>query len=288
MADAIVGDSAVALTKETRILEVVQRQLTESLSIGNFFMNVSPFAEKGVDKITFPRLSNMSAVKKVSGTPVDAAALTEGVETLSLDQHAVTQWLIEKKASVQTRLRLEIEYASRAGVAHGQQVENDMLEAIIAGGIAGNNIEFNAAITRDNILDMGLALDLQNVPKDGRVLVVTPTQYREMLDIADFIDASKFGSSAPIMNGQLGMIYGVPVVVSPILQNITGAVSSANDGVHAFMAHREALAIGFQLSPEYGEESDLANLATRYSIDQLYGLKVLNEGKMISLLKDAA
>lgn len=288
MADSIVGDASVSNSKMALITEIAQRELAASIVIKPYFSDVSGFAEKGLDRISFPRYSSFSVTKKTSGTAIDAASLTEGVDTLLLDQEAVVQWLIEKKASTQTRVRLEAEYAARAASAHGRQVENDMLDELIAGADTGNDVEFVAALTRENILDMNLNLDKQYVPKNDRVLIVSSTQYRELLNISDFIDASKFGGGAPVMTGQIGMIYGIPVVVSQELENIAGAVSAGNGATHAIMAHKEGLAIGFQIDPMFLQDEDLPNLADRYSLSQLYGVKALNNGDMIALCKDAA
>ena len=273
MADVITGDSSVANTKMEYIAAIVQRELAASAQLLPTVTNVSQFAEKGRDQISFPKLGSFSVTKKVSGTPVDAATLADSVDTLDLDQHAVVQWLIEKKASRQTVLNLEAEYSARAASAHGRQVDTDIISAMSTGANAANNVTFASAITRDNILNMQLKLDDQNVPFAGRVLCINPQEYRDMLDIPDFTKANEVGVGAPIFSGEIGQIFGVRVIRTTL--------QTANE---ALMYHPEALAFGFQIDPSFDSDKDLANLATRYSLDQLYGLKVLQDGKLISKL----
>lgn len=274
MADVITGDSSVDNTKMDLILQIVQRELQASADLIPTISNVSAFAEKGIDKISFPKLESFSAALKVSGTAADATTLNDSVDVMDLDQHAYVQWLIEKKASKQTRLNLEAEYAKRAASAIGRNVNGKIIADMIAGADAANDVTFAGAITRDNILDMMLSLDLQNFPKDGRVFLFSPQEYRDILDIPDFTKANEVGSgSAPLFSGQIGALFGVPVVISNLI--------SANTALHY---HREAHAIGFQIDPSFDQDKDLANLAERYSVDTLYGSKVLQGGKGISKL----
>jgi hypothetical protein len=113
-------------------------------------------------------------------------------------------------------------------------------------------------------------LDLQEFPEDGRFLAVNPAQYAAMLNIDNFIDASKFGSNQPVLNGQIGTVFGMPVIKTTV-------VTAGRPMIY----HRESLVIGFQLNPEFDQDKDLDNLAIRYSLDQLYGMKVLQLGKGI-------
>ena len=282
MADQITGDAQVANTRMELILALVQRELAAAAKLLPTVTDVTRFAEKGVDSISFPKFGSFSAGKKTSGTPVDAQTLSDSVDKLELSEHAVVQYLIEKKASKQTRVELEMEYAARAASAHGRGVDVDIFTELLAGRLGANDVEFDTAISKDNILEMRQNLDDQYAPEEGRVLVITPAQERAMLNIQEFIDASRFGDRAPIYSGFIGQVYGIPVIKSSILNQFVGS-----DDCHALMYHSEALAIGFQIMPEYDEDKDLANLATRYSIDQLYGVKSLQGGKMCSALIDA-
>lgn len=275
MADVSTGDTQITQTKMEFITAIVQRELAAAAKVRPTITDVSQFAEKGNDKISFPKFGSFTVTKKVSGTPVDAASLADSKDTLDLDQQAVVQWLIEKKASIQTRVNLEAEYAARAGSAHGRQVDTDILSALSTDANAGNDVTFAANLTKDNILEMRENLDDTFTPEDGRVLVVSPARERDMLNIQEFIDASRYGSREPIFSGQIGQVYGIPVIKSQLLPG----------GTEAMMYHREALAIGFQIDPMFLEDDDLPNLATRYSLDQLYGVKVLQGGDLISVLR---
>jgi hypothetical protein len=248
MADQITGDTEAAAVKMTLIAAMVQRELAAAAKLLPTFMDVSSFAEPGLDKISFPKSTSFSVEKKLSGQKASAQALTYSVDTLNLDQEAVVQWIIEKKQTWQSRVNLEIDAAGRAASAHGRQVDSDLFAAINA----------------------GRKIKVENWPETDLTLAIHPTEEQGMLDIANFINADQYGSREALIQGEIGRVFGVRVVVSNLL--------TENE---SFMYHRDACAIGFQRSPEFDSDKDLENLGTRFSLDQLYGIKVLQSGSGI-------
>jgi N4-gp56 family major capsid protein len=281
MADVLTGDTATDAMKQTIVANLIQRELIASSVLAPNITDVSQFASAdGVDEIDFPRLGSFTVVKKVSGTPVDAAALTYATDKLLLNQHAVVQWLIEKKATKQAAIAIELENLQRAAKAHAKQVDVDIHAALIAGVSASGPdhiIAFaGASFDKADIVKSLELLDIQEMPAENRFLAVHPTEHATMLNVEGFIDASRYGSNMPVMNGEIGMIYGMKVLKTTV---VTAGRPMA--------FHKEAAVIGFQLQPQFDNDKDLANLATRYSIDQLYGVKVLQLGKGIVRLGSA-
>lgn len=280
MADVITGDTATDAVKQTIVANIVQRELIAGAVIAGTITDVTQFAVTGSDEIEFPKLGSFSVNKKVSGVPVSAQALTYGTDKLLLDQHAVVQWLIEKKSNKQSAVNLEGANLLAAARAHAKQVDVDIHAALAAGvsAAAPDHViaYIGATFDKADIVKALELLDLQEFPSADRYLAVNPTEYATMLNIEGFVDASKFGSNAPVMNGQIGEIYGVKVLK-------TTSVTSGRPLVY----HKEAAVIGFQLAPEFDSEKDLANLAMRYSLDQLYGIKVTLGGKGIVRLGSA-
>jgi hypothetical protein len=281
MADIYTGDTATDAMKQTIVANMLQRQLIAKSVLAGTIRNVSEFAVDGVDEIEFPRTNNFSVVKKTSGTAVEAAALTYGTDKLLLDQHAVIQWLLEKKANKQSAINLEAANLLNATAAHAKGVDVDIHAALIAGVSASGPdhiIAFaGASFGRADIVKAMELLDLQEMPDEGRFLAVNPTEHATLLNITDFIDVSKYGSTAPVMNGELGQLFGMKVLKSTVVTAGRPIVYQA-----------ESCVLGFQLQPTFASQPDLANLATRYSVDQLYGVKVMQSGKGIVRLGAAS
>jgi N4-gp56 family major capsid protein len=280
MADIITGDTQTDAMKQTIVAALVQRQLIASSVLAGTVRNVSEFAIDGIDEVEFPKTSSFAVTKKVSGTPVDAAALTYGTDKLLLNQHAVIQWLIEKKANKQSAINLETANLLNASKAHAKQVDVDIHAAMIAGvSAAGPDhvIAFaGATFGRADIVKAMELLDIQEVPAELRFLAVHPTEHATLLNITDFVDANRYGSTQPIMNGEIGQLFGMKVLKSTVVAAGRPLVYQA-----------ESTVLGFQLLPQFDSQKDLANLATRYSLDQLYGAKVMQSGVGIVRLGSA-
>ena len=134
-----------------------------------------------------------------------------------------------------------------------------------------------ATILEADILSARELLIGQNLDPSELVLAVSPAQESVMLQLSNFIDASKYGSAGAISNGEIGRVFGATVIV----HNDVEALKS-------LMFHKTSVGYASQLAMRFKSESDLANLATRYSLDHLYGSKLLDEGKRCVMIGTAA
>ena len=98
-----------------------------------------------------------------------------------------------------------------------------------------------------------------------------------MLKIANFIDASKYGAGEPLASGVIGKVFGINIVVSNDFESLK-----------SILWHPSALGFAEQIAPRVQADYDLANLGMRYSIDHLFGVKLLDAGKRNVLIGTAA
>lgn len=119
---------------------------------------------------------------------------------------------------------------SRAGNRMAEKMDDFVGDAIVAAatdqtaaasarwaagvGETGASADANKAFV--GILVLKAALDTQNVPQSGRYLVVDPGTYSLLLELNKFIDASAYGSTSPIQNGEVGRILGFTVYVTTL------------------------------------------------------------------------
>lgn len=269
MADIITDIAAVEATRQAVIAQMVQRELRAQAVVAPSLYDVSQFAEQGAKSIDFPRATSFAVEKKLSGSPANAQALTYSADKLELDQHAVVQWVIEKRANLQSRVNLELAAIQRAVSAHARQIDSELIDALDAGGTASQTVTLAPPFGREEITEARRKLRQAHYPLDrGQVfLLVGPTLEEAMLNVQDFIHAEKYGSNEPIQNGEIGRVFGLTVLVSELITD-----------ARSFVYHREAVALGFQQAPEFGEQPELALLGTRQSLDQLYGIKTLQLG----------
>lgn len=66
----------------------------------------------------------------------------------------------------------------------------------------------------DTLVDLGVLLDEANVPSEGRYAVVPPWYHGILRKDPNFINAEKSGSTAPLLNGQVGEAAGFAILRS--------------------------------------------------------------------------
>jgi N4-gp56 family major capsid protein len=94
-----------------------------------------------------------------------------------------------------------------------------------------------AALAYTQIRRLKVALDKANVPQEGRYVIVPPWYHGLLLEDARFVDASSYGSTVPILNGEVGRALGFKVLMSNNVVNTTGddwAVMAGIPGAIAF------------------------------------------------------
>lgn len=152
---------------------------------------------------------------------------------LLIDKGKYFAVVLDDVDAVQTDIKLMDTFTNDATQQMKIAIDADVLDGVkaaaatankggTAGVISGNlNLGTDAsprAITKDNILDLfldaGQALDEQNVPEDGRYLVI-PSWAAAMVKRSDLKQAYLTGDSvSPLRNGKLGMIDRFMVYVS--------------------------------------------------------------------------
>lgn len=276
MVDVVTSATTVDATRMEFIAEMVQRELAAQAKVRPLILDVSEFAVKGNKSIEFPKLSSFSVTERADGADVSASALTYTTDMLELNVNASVQWILEKKADIQSRLQLLSANIQRAASAHARAVDAKIIQALYAGAAGANDVTYNGGTIEDNILDIVKNLDAANAPEDNRFVLFRPKQKKILLGVANFVQADRYGSNIPLVSGELGMAYGLRFVMSNI--STAGFIDDCMLGFH-----KESAAIGFQLDPLFDEEKDIkyGAGAMRYALDQLYGVKVLQSGNLI-------
>ncbi len=274
----------------------------KNLVLANLIKKMSFKGKKG-DTVHIPSPTRGTASAKTAGNQVSLIAATEGEVTVSINNHYEYSRLIEDIVEAQALASLRGFYTEDAGYALAKQVDTTLIQlargarggtaanAQYSGGIIGST---GAAYTYGTsnaaaIADAGIRkaiqiLDDQDVPMDGRSLVVPPTARNSMLGIARFTEQAFKGNGTTLMNGEFGDIYGVKVYVSTNCD--TAAGNSTTDRV-ALMFQRDwsvlVEQIGVRSQTQYKQEY----LGTLFTADTLYGAAELRDGSCVPLVVPA-
>jgi N4-gp56 family major capsid protein len=267
----------------------------KNLVVANLIKKMNFKGKKG-DSVTFPAPGRGAASAKTVESAVTMQQMTGTGITVNIDKHYEYSRLIEDLAEVQSLSSLRRFYTDDSGYALATQIDTDLLNNFSkAQGGAGNATWDKAVIGGDGstnytsgsanssaITDAGLrkviqTLDDNDVPMDGRSLVIPPVARNTMLGLARFTEQAFVGNGDSIRNGQIGDVYGVKVYVSTNCPTATGGARIA------VMFHPEygvlIEQLGIRVQTQYKQEY----LATLLTADTLYGVGELRDTSAVGI-----
>lgn len=282
MADAITGltEAGGTATIETLVAGEVKDVLNANMVVGPTLKDMSQFVSPGMDTLKYPKFSNFSVSTKSENTAVDAQINAFTADTLSLNRHKVIQFLIEDIAELQSKVNMLQAYAAQAAVDLAIEMDQYLLDTL-EGGVSTSAPDHKRAYAGSNIAaaDILVARQLLNeakVPMEDRYLVISPAQEAALLGISSFTSAADFGSREPVVNGQIGRLYGFNVLMSQLAED-----------AKSMAYHKSAVIWARQLAPRVQQFYDVPNLAQRWSMDHIYGAVATAPGVRSVLLGTA-
>jgi len=225
--------------------------------------------------VTIPQLSNLVANDKLSNTEVVLQSPTEGSVTLTINQHKHTAFLVEDILATQSQYSLLSEYTKKAAYAIKRAVDTSI--ANLATGFSTAKGAYNTTITTAAILGSVQALDDADAPLTDRVWVLKPKAVADLRTISDYTRydgtgyagaAAKGGigdGSAVKSNGQVGMLYNAPVLMST-------QIAQSGNNISNMYFHKEAIALAMQKAPRVQSAYVLQYLGDLTVADVMYGL----------------
>lgn len=235
-------------TKQDLIAALVQRELKERASLSPFVMDLSSMAVKGSKSISVPKLTSFTVQSRTLGSSASPnAALTDSKDTINLDKHKIVLFSYDAHDEQQSTIDYMAQAISRASSAHGRQINTDILTMWSSVASLNINAGTPADITVDDILDMREHLIKGFADMTKTVLVIAADQEKAMLKLPEFARYDyRGGGNAPVYNGQIGFVYGVPVVIN---QQVAAQ--------QAYMVNWEGSGYAFQKSPSVAEQPDI-------------------------------
>lgn len=270
----------VDATRAALIASIVQEVLKQKSVLIGTVTDYSKFGTKGAKSVSIPRRNTFAAADKAADTDLTSQALTFAADTIAFDKHKAIYAVLELIAGFQSSVNVDQEILMEMANELALQVDKDIYTQLKLASAAApdHRVAFaGATLAKGDIIGARKLLNIQNVPMDGRILLINPTHEAEMLAIDDFVRADSYGNSGGLVNGEIGRVYGFSVLMSNVVTDLN---------VVAY--HKSAVGLAFQLSPDYKTDTNLKAVAQEFLLHQLYGVKVLDSGKRQVLLGTAA
>lgn len=247
------------------ILDYAER----AFQIRNQVSDFSSMVAEGGDTLHIPKVTEETAGAKSAGTAVTYSANTDGKVDLSIDQHHYEAKRIDDIVMVQESADLFNMYTRAMGYAIAKKVENYLAVDVIQSATG-----LDTALSTDNqltsaLLRSGLVklLNAGHDYTDGNTwLYASPEVYSYLLGLDEFVHFDKRGDEAGQVNGKVGDVYGMPVIVS------TDWDDDGDSGDEtASIFKREAVYFAMQMQPRVQSSYDIDYLATSVVADVIFG-----------------
>lgn len=273
----------------------------KNLVLANLVKKMSFKGKKG-DTVHIPAPTRGSASAKTASNQVTLIAATESEVVVSIDQHYEYSRLIEDIVEAQALSSLRNFYTEDAGYALARQVDTSLIQlgrgvqggggtsaysgafsgadgttAYVAGANTGLGALTDAAIRRSI-----QRLDDNDIPMDGRFLVIPPSSRNTLMGLARYTEQAfvgEAGGNNTIRSGEIGNVYGTPVFVTSNADTTSGSTACRI----ALMGHKDFAVFveqqGVRAQTQYKQEY----LGTLFTADTLYGVKELRDNAAVAL-----
>ena len=303
MATTFAGTNAVTTSSAANFIpeiwsDEIVAAYKKNLVMANLVKKMNFRGKKG-DTVHIPSPARGSASAKTAANAVTLIAESNSDISVSIASHYEYSRLIEDIVEAQALASLRGFYTEDAGYALAKQVDTSLIQLgrganggtagnqQYAGGLIGSTgaaytyASSNAAAIADAGIRKAIqVLDDNDVPMDGRSLVVPPVARNSMLGINRFTEQAYRGNGNTLVNGEFGDIYGVKVYVST---NCDTTAASTPDKVALLFQRDFAVLVeqlGVRTQTQYKQEF-LANLLTA---DTLYGVSELRDKNCVPLI----
>jgi len=273
MADVIMGVTEVAGVTQASISGLIQSYLYEKTRLLPTITDYSSRVAPGDKSVSIGRSGGFTVGSKSENTALEAQSITYGSDTITLENHRAVQFLVEDIANIQSVPFIVEDAMKKASADLAVDIDTYIVAELAKASASAPDHQVVFADTSTDVVALAdiLAarklLQAQHLNTDECYIGIGPEKEAEMLAISNFIEAQKWGSNEPIMNGVIGKLYGMKVVVSSLFTD------------RMITYHPSAVGFAFQQAIAVEQQRDLANLGTRYSLSLLHGCEVLDSGK---------
>jgi hypothetical protein len=223
------------------------------------------------------------AVADVSeGVAVDAVASTITETLLTIDKWKAIHVAVSHLAKVQSSIDLLSAYSSKMGYNLAKQIDSDLITELKKASatapdhiIQGSTPSTYAFKPLDDILIAKGLLDTQDVPEEGRFMLLNPSDYNLILALSQVQSSDYILTGAPMQDGKIPPIFGFTPYKTT---NMTAG--------QVLFAHPSAVNFAMQQGVEFNSYDMRAQgiHADRLIASCLYGSKVMDAGKRVVYL----
>lgn len=225
----------------------------------------------GRKSVDLNRMGGFTVADKSENVAATLQEMSTVADTLLLDKEKVVAFGIEDRARNQSMINLEAAGLERAAKAIALQMDQDIVAQLELTSAAApdHRLAYDNAtdLGQEDILVAKQLLAEQHIDFSSCYIGVSPASEKALLKIDNFVHVDKYGANSATSNGEIGRLYGAPVIMSTVF-----------DDLKTMFWHPSHVAIGEQRSMQVERDRDILKLSDNFAIHALYGVQVLDAG----------
>jgi len=260
------GISDVASVLQAEISSTLQSFLIQESKLLPTVTRIT--AQGGRKSVDLPKVGGFTVGDKAENVAVTLQEITTSNDQLLLDKEKVIAFGIEDRARDQSMVNLEQAGLERAAKAMALQYDKDIIVQLQQVAVAHANAYDNTlTLGQEDILEAKKLLAIQNIDFAECYIGVNPASEKNLLSIADFVHADRYAGATALMTGELGRLYGAPVIAS-----------NEFDEFKTMFWHKSHVAFAEQRVIKTEKNRDTLKLSDIWVVNNLYGVEVLDSG----------
>ena len=292
--EALKSADAAAAIPTVWTPEIVRKPAGLVANVGDAVRSYPQLRGRPGDKVKVPRLASVEFIELTEGTaPSEPTVTLDGVE-VALKEYGQ---LISITYSVLEDIRPDIVAAIEEMFTEAAKLKEDEVILSKLDGIAepaatlyGGGKASEADITDADVFTPDLiARALGAIMAQGYLvrpgdltLVIHPKQYQDLLTNTQFTNAAAWGSREVVVSGRLTQYMGVNILVSTKVP--TGTSSAGTTTYHAFVLHRDAVALAYKRDLTLEQERDITTRTIKIMATHRFGAEVILPKAVVKII----
>lgn len=212
------------------------------------------------DTVHITSLADPTIGTYTAHTDIVTEQVTDSAQTLLINQSKYFSFEVDDIEKRQARGDVMAEQA-RKSAYRLRDVADQYIASVMAAGVSAGNILAEATVTASNaydkLVDLAVLLDEDNVPTEGRFVVITPKFHGLLLKDQRFISAGDAAGASTRANGMVGEAAGFSIRKSNNVPDGPGAGAGkliiAGSDIATTYAEQIASVSAFPLEKRFGE-----------------------------------
>lgn len=261
------ADDAV---KKPLLHDQIGQGIVENLFLTKLLTDVSANFVPGMEAFTAYQWGLAGDVEdtKEDGTEQTGSTLPVYKQIVPCDQDKKLSMFTYDKATLISALDYKTGFFATAPFKHARAL--DRYVAGLMRAAANVSIETNVSgeLDKATLAAIASAMDVENIPKEGRVLVVRSEQKHNLIKNFNLLDSSIAGTSAELRSGNTQSLYGFQIYED------NSNILPDDDASQAMAFTRDSCFWGMQKEVEAGHERQESKSRDYLGVRSKWGAKV--------------